>query len=228
MRPPPYGIICQMKLAIILYAVLLFLPQPGWGLVTESIPFYYFDGASYTVAFMLPETYFVSVEEQGDEFDRVSFLDLSGYIRHGAASIVDYEPVSKYPTAGSATLKKSVSSVWLYSDADMTSVVGVVTASDSIFLYGVSKKDNIFYVRVGTPDDFMRGYISGEAVDVTYPPENDISAISPDPPENNDPEVPPADDGKAELSYAVQIILVVTLAVPAFLLVFLLSTSKKH
>lgn len=110
----------------------------------------------------------------------------------------------------------------------MTSVVGVVTASDSIFLYGVSKKDNIFYVRVGTPDDFMRGYISGEAVDVTYPPENDISAISPDPPENNDPEVPPADDGKAELSYAVQIILVVTLAVPAFLLVFLLSTSKKH
>lgn len=217
-----------MRFALIIYAAATLAASPGWCLVTESVPLYFFDGTSYTVAFMLPETYFVAVEEKGAEFDRVSFLDLTGYIRSGSATAVDYEPASKYPTSGGATLKKSVSSVWLYADADLTNVVGEVNAADTIFLYGVSRRENVFYVRVGTPDDYMRGYISGEAVDVVYPPENDTSALAPEDPLPDDPSPLPTDDEPRRLGSAVQIILVITLAVPAFLLVFLLSARGRR
>lgn len=206
----------------------LALPSAGWCLVTDPIPFYYFDGASYTAVFTLPDTYFVLLEEEGAEFDRVSYLDLSGYIRHGAALSVDYEPASKYPTSGSVTLKKSISSVWLYADAAMSSVIGEVTAADQVFLYGDAVGSDAVYVRAGSSESYVRGYLSVESVDISYPPENDTSAIADDDPAEDDPSPQPSadDDAPSSLSAVVQIILVVSLSLPAFLLVFLLSAKK--
>ena len=215
-----------MRFALILIALAIASPAGGWCLVTEPIPFYVFDGTSYTALFMLPETYFVALEQRGEEYDRVSFLDLEGYVRSGAAESVDYEPVSKFPASGSAELIKSVSSVWLYADARLSSVIGEVTAADDIFLYGTAPSGNAFYVRVGTPDDYIRGYLSGDAVTVTYPPTNDISAVAPSDPDPEPSPEPSDPSPQADLSPFVQIVLVISLTVPAFLLVFLLSAKR--
>ena len=136
-------------------------------------------------------------------------------------SAVDYEPLVKYPETGEATLKKTVSSVWLYSDSSLSNVVARVSASDEIFLYGESATDGVYYVRVGSGSFAERGYLSGEAVEVTYPDQNDI-AVAPSQPDY----VPPEESGEEQsdpLSAAVRVILIVSVTVPAFLLAFLLS-----
>ena len=217
-----------MKTAIaIIAAALLSLPPGGWALAEDSVPFYVFDGMTYSVLFILPVNYFVAVEENGEEFCRVSYLDLDGYVRADDVIPVDYEPLVKFPQSGSATLKKSVSSVWLYSDQALTNVVLEVTAADDIFLYGASERENVYYVRAGSGSGARRGYISGEAVDVEFPPPGDPSPAE----ENKDPET----DGEqtadraeesSQLPVAVRIILIVSVTVPAFLLAVLLSRKR--
>ena len=205
------------------------LPSRGWAYVGGNVTFYYYDGISFTAAFILPQTYFVAVEEEGREYDRVTYLDLSGYVRHGACEYADYEPLNKYPTAGSAELKKSVSSVYLYSSPECNSVLATVTAAESIFLYGDSEKENVYYVRVTRADSVLRGYVSGEGLTVSYPPANDAAAVAPtDPdefPENPD-DAPTEDRTDDGIAFPLEILLVVCLAAPAFLLVFLLSRKK--
>ncbi len=214
-----------MKLALTIAILALALPQPEWLPVSEPTPFYVFDGSAYTALFMLPETYFLAVEERGEEFDRVSFLDLTGYVRGGMPA-AGYEPANKYPTSGGATLKKSVSSAWLYSDAGLTNVVGEVTAADEIFLYGDAVGADAYYVRVGS-GPYRRGYLSAESADAVYPPENDVSAVAPsDPSPAPDDETQTPESGASSPGAVVQAVLITALAVPAFLLVFLLSSKK--
>lgn len=213
-----------MKLALTIAILALALPQPEWLPISEPTPFYVFDGSAYTALFMLPETYFLAVEERGEEFDRVSFLDLTGYVRSGMPA-AGYEPASKYPTSGGATLKKSVSSAWLYSDAELTNVVGEVTAADEIFLYGDAVDADAYYVRVGS-GPYRRGYLSAESADAVYPPENDVSAAAPSDPPAPDGETQTPENGASSPGAVVQVVLITALAVPAFLLVFLLSSKK--
>lgn len=211
-----------MKLAVILIAATLLLPAHGWALIERSVPFYVFDGTSYDVLFMLPATYFVGLGEERDGYTEATFCDLDGYVRTEDVSAVDYEPLVKYPETGSATLKKTVSSVWLYSDSSLSNVASRVSASDEIFLYGESATDGVYYVRVGSGSFAERGYLSGEAVEVTYPDQNDIAAVAPSQPDY----VPPEESGEEQsdpLSAAVRVILIVSVTVPAFLLAFLLS-----
>lgn len=212
----------QMKLAVILFAATLLLPAHGWALIESSVPFYVFDGTSYDVLFMLPATYFVGVGKERDGYTEATFCDLEGYVRTSDVTAADYEPLVKYPETGSVTLKKSVSSVWLYSDASLSNVVARVSATDEIFLYGESASGGVYYVRVGTGGFAERGYLSGEAVDVTPPDENDVAAVAPSQPDY----IPPEESGEEQsdpLSAVVRVILIVSVTVPAFLLAFLLS-----
>ncbi len=217
-----------MKTALLLLLALS-LPSRGWACVGGNVTFYYYDGISFTAAFILPPTYFVAVEEEGREYDRVTYLDLSGYVKHGACQNVDYEPLNKYPAEGKAELKKTVSSVYLYSSAECTSVLASITAAESIFLYGDSPVENVYYVRVTRADSVLRGYVSGEGLSVTYPPANDTEAAAPVDPDDtipDTPELPAEEQPKTGLAFPLEILLVVCLAVPAFLLVFLLSRKK--
>ena len=218
-----------MKTAIALLLLAFSLPSQGWACISGSTTFYYYDGISFTAAFILPSTYFVAVEEEGREYDRVTYLDLSGYVKHGACEQVDYEPLNKYPTEGKVELKKSVSSVFLYSSPSCESVLSSVTAAESMFLYGDSETENVYYVRVTRADSVLRGYVSGEGVTVTYPSPNDTQAVAPGDPDEELPEItdnPPAKDTESGLAFPLEILLIVCLALPAFLLVFLLSRKK--
>ena len=119
-----------MKLAVILIAATLLLPAHGWALIERSVPFYVFDGTSYDVLFMLPATYFVGLGEERDGYTEATFCDLDGYVRTEDVSAVGYEPLVKYPETGSVTLKKTVSSVWLYSDSYPRRTACTMCASD--------------------------------------------------------------------------------------------------
>ncbi len=205
------------------------LPSNGWACISGNTTFYYYDGISFTAAFVLPSTYFVAVEEEGREYDRVTYLDLSGYVKHGSCQYTDYEPLNKYPTEGKAVLKKSVSSVFLYSSPACESVLTSVTAAESMFLYGNSDVEDVYYVRVTRADSVIRGYVSGEGVEITYPPANDTQAVAPVDPDDDPsigPEEPPSENKEGGLAFPLEILLIVCLALPAFLLVFLLSRKK--
>lgn len=220
-----------MRILLIVQAVLLAaLPAVRYSYINESVPFYAFDGVDYTCLFYLPATYFVAIEEEGEEYDRVTYLDLSGYVKSGDTEDVDYEPVTKYATTGSVTLKKGVASVYLYADADCTVVLSSVTASDSLFLYGQSAYEGVYYCRLKGMAGTTRGYIGGEGIIVTLPEENTVEAVTPpeDEPEEENPgeETDPGGGGEAEVSLPVEIILVVSLAVPAFIVVFLLTRKR--
>ena len=218
-----------MKIVLLIQAALMLaLPGVQYSFIAESVPFYYYDGIDYTVAFRLPETYFVAIEEEGEEYDRVTYLDLSGYIKHGSCEKTDYEPVTKYPTTGRLELKKTIASVFVYSSADCKTVVTSVTNADKIFLYGESGTENVYYCRVTGASGAVRGYIAGEGVTVYPPDENDVQAVAPMP--DPEPEPEPGDKDGDEtadnMPFPVEIILIVSLAVPAFLLVFLLTAKK--
>ena len=151
-------------------------------------------------------------------------------VKSGDTEDVDYEPVTKYATTGSVTLKKGVASVYLYADADCTVVLSSVTASDSLFLYGQSAYEGVYYCRLKGTAGTTRGYIGGEGIIVTLPEENTVEAVTPpeDEPEEENPgeETDPGGGGEAEVSLPVEIILVVSLAVPAFIVVFLLTRKR--
>lgn len=216
-----------MKVLLFIQAVFAaVLPTVGYAYLPESIPFYAFDGVDYTCTFYLPATYFVAIEEEGEEYDRVTYLDLSGYVRHGDAERVDYDPASKYAESGKIELKRGIASVYLYADASCTSVLSPVTASDSLFLYGESSVQGVYYCRLRGGNGALRGYVSTEGVIVTLPKENDISAVPPH--TNPDPSTPAPDDGiyESKLAFPVQLVLIISLAVPAFLLVFMLTKKK--
>ena len=215
--------IALMQIAM---ALILALPTTSYALLSEPTPFYVYDGVSYTRVFLLPETYYVAIEEEGEEYTRVTYLDLSGYVRSKDIEKVDYEPQTKYATGGKIELNRGVASVFLYSDATLRNVLTPVTVSDEIFLYGKSGYEEVYYCRVKTDSGWMRGYLSHAGVTVTLPPENDTTAVTPTPtdptdnPTQTDPEM-------TELALPIEILLAVCLAIPAFLLVLLLTRKKK-
>ncbi|MBQ7227955.1 MAG: hypothetical protein IJX05_06115 [Clostridia bacterium] len=218
-----------MKTLLLLQAVILLaLPSVEYSFIGESVPFYVYDGVDFTCLFYLPETYFVAVEEEGDEFDRVTYLDLSGYVRHGSTEKVDYEPVTKYATGGSVTLKHGIASVYLYSDENCSSVLCPVTASDTLFLYGKANNNGVYYCRLKGTAGTMRGYVGSEGVSIVLPDENVIQAVDPPASDNPSTQPPISSDSPyaSNLSLPVVIILIVSLALPAFLLVFLLTGRK--
>lgn len=218
-----------MKLLALLQTLFLAaLPTVQYSYLDADVAFMTYDGVDYNVVCYLPATYFVALEEEGELYDRVTYLDMSGYIVHNAAQKVDYEPVTKYATGGKVTLKKGIASVYLYDDPACTNVIASVTATDTVFLYGRSPLDGVYYCRYKGTAGTVRGYIGGDGVIVTLPPENDVQAVTP--PEDIDPDPPEDPDDniyKQNLSLPVEIILVVALAVPAFLLVFLLTRKKR-
>ncbi len=220
----------RMKVWALLASVLVLatqLPAPSYALVAESIPFYVFDGVSYTRLFMLPATYFVAVEENGEDYTRVTYLDLSGYIRTGDASEVDYEPETKYATGGKVLFDRGVASVFLYADPVLSNVLTAVSVTDELFLYGEAGYENVYYCRAVTSSGTLRGYIGPDGVTVSLPPDNVIRPV--DPPDDGSidagGELPPVTE-TTTLAIPVEVILSVSLAVPAFLLVFLLTRKK--
>ena len=220
-----------MKILALLQTLFLAaLPAVQYSYLESDVAFYTFDGVDYNIVFYLPATYFVALEEEGEEYDRVTYLDMSGYIAHGAAAKVDYEPVTKYATGGKIALKKGIASVYLYAEPDCATVLASVTATDTLFLYGKSPLTDVYYCRFKGTAGTLRGYVGIEGVTVTLPAENIIESVTP--PEDLDPDPnDPNDPGdeniyKTNLPLPVEIILIIALAVPAFLLVFLLTRKK--
>lgn len=219
-----------MKFLLLLQTVLaVALPNVTYAYIPEPVGFYAFDGVDYTCLFILPETYFVAVEDEGNDYTAVTYLDMSGYVKRGDVEKVDYEPVTKYATSGKVALKSGIASIYLYADENCTNVLTPVSSTDSLFLYGKAAIAGVYYCRLKGANGTLRGYIGSEGVTVTLPEENDVQAVAPEepPPDNDDIIVPPKeDDAYGTLSLPVEIILVVSLAVPAFLLVFILTRSK--
>ena len=218
----------RMKVLAILASALLLtasLPSPSYALLTESIPFYVYDGVTYTRVCLLPATYFVAVEAEGEDYDRVTYLDMSGYIRHGDATAVDYEPATKYATDGKVTLNRGVASVYLYADAELTNVLATATVTDELFLYGGSGYEGVYYCRLTSSGGTLRGYIGTEGVTVSLPSDNDIRPVEQPSDEEPEPSAPDPEE-PVTLALPVEVILSVSLAVPAFLLVLLLTRKK--
>lgn len=219
-----------MKTLLLLQIIttLALTPAVNYAYLPTSIPFYAYDGVDYTCAFYLPQTYFVAVEEEGREYDRVTYLDMSGYVKHGSAEKVDYEPVTKYATSGSVSLKHGIASVYLYADENCSVVLSPVTASDTLFLYGRASKEGVYYCRLIGSVGTVRGYVADDGVTVVMPNENIVEAVKPPAEEQPPFDYSPGPNAN-ELNGVVEIILIVSLALPAFLLVFLFTGKKnKH
>lgn len=213
-----------MKLLALIQTLLFAaLPAVQYSYLESDVAFYSFDGVDYSVVCYLPATYFVAIEEEGGEYDRVTYLDMSGYIVHGAASKVDYEPVTKYATGGKVELLRGIASVYLYAEPSCTNVLWSVTATDTLLLYGRSPLSDVYYCRLKTDTGTLRGYVGIGGVTVTLPEENVIDSVLPPPDDEPDPD---KDIYSSNLPLPVEIILIVALAVPAFLLVFLLTRKK--
>lgn len=219
-----------MKFLLLIQTVLaVALPSITYAYIPEPVGFYAFDGVDYTCLFILPETYFVALEDEGNDFIAVTYLDMSGYVRRGDVETVDYEPVTKYATSGKIAFKSGIASVYLYADENCTNVLTPVNSTDSLFLYGRAATDGVYYCRLKGANGTVRGYIGSEGVIATLPEENDVQAVAPEepPPDSGEIVVPPKEDETyGTLSLPVEIILVISLAVPAFLLVFVLTRSK--
>lgn len=218
-----------MKLFALLQTLFMAaLPAVQYSYLDADVAFYAFDGVDYSVVFYMPATYFVALEEEGELYDRVTYLDLSGYIAHGDAESVDYEPVTKYATGGKVVLKRGIASVYMYAEPECVTVVASVTATDTLFLYGRSPLDGVYYCRLRGANGAVRGYIGTEGATVTLPEENIIESVTP-PEDINPSEDPDPDDEtyNSNIPFPVEIILVISLALPAFLLVFLLTSKKK-
>lgn len=211
--------------------LFLFISVLAAVVAPSAIPYGYLDGnavlytktdSGYVSLFILPQTYFVAIEERGDLYDKVTYLDVSGYILSDAYSAVSYEPVTKYAEKGKAALKSGVASVFMYSDVTCRTALCTVSSADTIFLYGKSNVDGIYYCRVDNGETF-RGYVRGDGLLITLPPDNIVEAVV------IEPEVPPEPsdtDYESPLSLPVEIILIICLALPAFLLVFILTKKQ--
>lgn len=207
------------------------LPSVQYLRVEESVPFYSDDGGQ-SCLFYLPATYYVALEDEGEEFDAVTYEDLHGFIRHGSCEKVTYEPSIKYAESGSIVLQKDIEAVKFYADANCLNKVADVSATDKLFLYGVSENSDIYYCRLHKSYGVIYGYLSDVGVTVTLPKENTAPVVAPpaddNPPSEENPELPSDDNVyESHLAVPVQIILIVSLAVPAFLLVFLLTRKNK-
>lgn len=207
------------------------LPTVQYLRVSDSVPFYS-DDVGANCLFYVPATYYVALEEEGTEYDSVTYEDLHGYIRHGSCDKVSYEPSVKYAESGSVVLQKDIEAVKFYADCNCLNKVADVSATDKLFLYGVSERSDIYYCRLQKSYGVIYGYISDAGVTVTPPRENSAPTVAPpadnDPKEDDhDPTQPEDNVYETHLAFPVQIILIVSLAVPAFLLVFLLTRKNR-
>ncbi len=224
------ALICTVPMFSANSAVYSELPAVQYMRITESVPFYAEENGD--LLFYLPPTYYVALEEEGDEYDTVTYEDLHGFIRHGSCEKVSFEPDTKYAESGTVTLQKDVEAVKFYSDAHCLNKIAEYAAGDRLFLYGAAE-EGAYYCRLHKSYGVIYGYIGGNGVTVTLPEENDEPAVAPTDPDAPDPEQPsnPSDPDEnvyeTHLAAPVRIILIVSLAVPAFLLVFLLTRKKK-
>ncbi len=209
------------------------LPAVQYMRITEAIPFYSAENGA-SLLFYLPATYYVALEEEGEEYDAVTYEDLHGYIRHASCDKVSYEPNVKYAESGAVALQKDVEAVRFYSDQACADKIAEYTVGDRLFLYGQAR-EGIYYCRLHKSYGVIYGYIGGTGVTVTLPRDNaDQTAAPPaDEPSDEQEEPKPNPDGgdddvyETNLAVPVRIILIISLAVPAFLLVFLLTRKAK-
>lgn len=199
-----------------------------YALMASDTPFYAVTGDGYDVKTYLPSSYYVTVEGTSGTYYRVSYGDLTGYVRQSAVTQVDYEPVTKY-AYGSATLKSGIASVFLYESSDLSRVLATVGSDTAVDVYGyVDSGMLVYYCRIRTNNSYVRGYVSPAGVNVVMPEKNDGSKIVP-PPEPDDSKnagTTPEEDEPA--SYVLQIVLVVALVVPSVIAVLLIFSGKKR
>lgn len=200
-----------------------------YALMYGDTPFYAVSGDGYDVIAYLPSSYYVTVEGSQGLYYRVSYGDLTGYVRQSAVSLVDYEPVTKY-AYGYAALKSGIASVYLYESSDLARISGAIGTDTDMAVYGYIDSGVLsYYCRIKIDNTFIRGYVPPTGIDIAMPAKNDGSRIEPEPePETGTPAGGSPEGKEPPSSYILQIVLVVVLVVPSVLAVLLIFSGKKR
>ena len=181
-------------------------------------------GDGYEVRVYLPKTYFVTILSTNGYYHRVSYGDLTGYVRTASVDIVGFEPVTKV-AYGEASLKSGIASVYMYDDAALTIIAATVSPADALIVYGgINSAESSYYCRLAAFGVYRYGYLPAVGVNVTLPPENDVRAVEP-PPDDTPVIAPPGDEDSNEVT--LQIILIVSLVIPSVVVVTLIFSDKK-
>lgn len=180
----------------------------------------------------LPATYFAAVLEEGETAEgyiKVSYLDISGYMKKSEIEICDYEPVTKY-AQGRITTSFDGQNVNLRQKPDHTApdnIICTIPSGENLLYYGTVDGTALFpalgevwyYVRYTNNGQDVRGYIynaQGIAVKI----ENNVieKVIKPGPP-TPDPSVT---DPQPLMKDWMLAVFIICLCIPAVLIVILI------
>lgn len=190
------------------------------------------NGAQYEPATSLPATYFVAVieNENADGYLKVSYLDITGYVRAADVEKVDYEPKFKYAEPSLLTFVEG-STTYLRSrpfSNGNSSVIADVPSDKSLVYYGTVDGDELYtgagnkwyYVRYNDADgEMLYGYLySAHARSVQPIKDNTIEKVEPPP----DTTPPPVKPGEAGLPKGVSAAIIACLSLPAVGIMFYL------
>lgn len=178
---------------------------------------FYASADEETRLFLLPETYYVRILDEGELFctveyqaDDAPYKKLLGYCRTDALTFVDFVPVRPY-------LRKQITVTYTLPDAGGLGSQDFITSERTFVYYGNRYENGQLYLYVLSGDTF--GYLPADA-----PPEyehnddylQDTSAVE---------ETPPAAQG--ESPGAVQIAVIVLACVAAVAVAVILLRGRK-
>ncbi len=175
----------------------------------------------------LPATYFtVLCGDSAEGKYPVSYLDLSGYLRSADVEIVDYEPVTKFPTL-SATPRNDGMAVNLRDlpDQNEGKVLVSVPADATLTLYGGRTGSELF-AGAGTLWQYVR-YTDSRGISYhgyIYAPQLTCDPVVPNVIEKVVHDVPTVSETEATLEWSntSRMILIAAMCVPAGLIMLVL------
>lgn len=137
------------------------------------------DGAICT----LPESYFVRIIEETESGYKVEYNDIEGFVRTAAATLVDYEPVTKYETTVTFTVSNDGLGANMREKPErLAPIVRVLADGETGYCYGAidgstlidSVGNQWYYVRTQSG---ARGYVYSAYASVTATPANIIEKV---------------------------------------------------
>lgn len=200
------------------------LSQPFTYGYMQSTTTLYSDALCQNPLTTLPATYFVIVLEESDNFYKVSYKDITGYV--SGIEIVDYEPVTKYASATFDVNNDGYPVKLRSSPTAAGEVITEIPNGKSGYYYGEAKGDSLiaqvgslwYYVSYFDGSDTYHGYVYSSQISVSEISANVIEKV----PDTKGEEIasPPLDN--------TDFFLIVCLCVPSVLIMYLVFGKKER
>ncbi len=177
--------------------------------------------------FEIPYSYFVKVDYVVDDFFKVSFNGLEGYVKKDKVSLMQGTPINPYPNA---SFKLFVPFALYESASQESSVVALDDTALSLKYYGTKvgqalRTDNNiwYYASVQVEDKQYFGYVFSGVTDLLTRIEvnNEIFTIV-----SEDALLPPS-TSFTTLSNGTKVLLIVAISIPSLLILYFLIKPSK-